>query len=129
MLGRICLSGRLTEVSPAIKQIVRDGVDYYQTVKDIIQGGETVLIDTDEIRSLRNPKGLIRLMRVRDDGRRAVCYCFKYGTAARTATFSVPGFRFVSQYGTGKAAVSENILQVDLGVRPLAAAVVLLEKE
>lgn len=129
MLGRICLSGRLTEVSPAIKQIVRDGVDYYQTVKDIIQCGETVLIDTDEIRSLRNPKGLIRLMRVRDDGRRAVCYCFKYGTAARTATFSVPGFRFVSQYGTGKAAVSENILQVELGARPLAATVVLLEKE
>lgn len=127
MLGRICLSGNLAGLSEEQKAIVKSGVEYYDTIKDVIRDGETVLIDTDEIRSLRHPKGTIRLMRKSADGKKLLCYALSYGTDARDAVFETGGYKLVSRYGNGEFSEGEN-LKIRLGGRRLNAAVACLKK-
>ena len=128
MLGRICLSGRLSDVSPEVFSVVKAGVDYYRTIKEIVKDGETILIDTDEIRSLRHPKGIVRLARRSGDGNRLLCYGFAYGETEREAVFPAKGYRLVSVYGNGRAACEKGEAKIFIGGKPLAAAVALLEK-
>ncbi len=128
MLGRICLSGRLSDVSPEVFSVVKAGVDYYRTIKEIVKDGETILIDTDEIRSLRHPKGIVRLARRSRDGNRLLCYAFAYGETEREAVFPAKGYRLVSVYGNGRAACEKGEAKIFIGGKPLSAAVALLEK-
>lgn len=129
MLGRICLSGNILTASEKILSIVRSGVEYYQTIKEIIRDGETVLIDTDEITSLRHPKGLVRLARKSADGDRLLCYAFSYNERERTVEFPSEEYRFVSSYGNVEIVERDGTVRISLGEKPLCAAIMLFEKE
>ena len=129
MLGRICLSGKLTEVSDEVRAIVKKGVAFYRNLVEIIRDGETTLIDTDEIKSLRHPCGVIRLMRKSADGKRVACYAMAYGDNARTAQFGARGYRIECGYGNAPYTVENGTLNVKLGKKHLSAAVVILKED
>ena len=129
MLGRICLSGKLAEVSPEVYKIVKRGVQFYDGLKEIIRDGETTLIDTDEIKSLRHPEGVIRLARRSADGEAVACYAMAYGGGNRTAQFEVEGFEIVSYYGNAACGLQNGRFCVELGEKPLSACVAVLRKK
>lgn len=129
MLGRICLSGKLTEVSDEVRAIVKEGVAFYRNLVEIIRDGETTLIDTDEIKSLRHPCGVIRLMRRSADKKRVACYAMAYGDNARTAQFEAGGYRIERGYGNAPYIIKDGTLNVELGGKHLSAAVVILKED
>lgn len=129
MLGRICLSGKLAEVSPEVYKIVKRGVQFYDGLKEIIRDGETTLIDTDEIKSLRHPEGVIRLARRSADGEAVACYAMAYGGGNRTAQFDAEGFEIVSYYGNAACGMQNGRFCVELGGKPLSACVAVLRKK
>lgn len=124
MLGRICISGRITQLSKETEQVVKDGVSYYEQIKDVIKDGDTTLIDTDEITSLEKPNGVIRLQRFSQSGDKMLCYAMCFGEAERVATFDVCGYKLQSYYGN--ATVSEG--KVAFGGKKLSAAVCVYKK-
>ena len=99
------------------------------TVKEIIRDGETTLIDTDEIKSLRHPEGVIRLARRSADGEAVACYAMAYGGGNRTAQFEVEGFEIVSYYGNAACGLQNGRFCVELGEKPLSACVAVLRKK
>ena len=56
MMGRICLSGDVTELSDGQRALIREGLDFYRAVKDIVAEGDIVKIDCD-IASYRSACG------------------------------------------------------------------------
>ena len=129
MLGRICLSGRLEDVSKETFDVVKAGVRYYDNLKEIILDGETVLIDTDEITSLRHPKGVARLVRESADKKKLAYYAFGYNCDAREAAIPAKGYKLLSYYGNAEVAADGEQAKIILGGKPLSAAVMILEKE
>lgn len=129
MLGRICLSGKLAEVSSEVRSIVKEGVAFYKNLTEIIRDGETVLIDTDEIKSLRHPCGVIRLMRKSAGGKRVACYAMAYGENERTAQFEAEGYHIECGYGNASYGVENGMLNMKLGGKRLSAAVVILQED
>ena len=129
MLGRICISGHLEKISGQAMQIVKEGVSYYQNLKEVIKNGHTVLIDTSEIKSLRYPKGLCRLARLSEDEKTLVCYAFAYDCVEREVCFEVAeGYKLDSWYG--KVELSKNNPNAFiLGGKPLSAVVAIYTKK
>lgn len=119
MLGRICISGKAAELSAENFNIVKSGINYYQKIKDVIKSGETVLIDTDEITSLCNPNGVIRLLRKSKDGKKMLAYALCFGAENRVAEFNVAGYKLNSWFGNAKAEQGKVIF----GGKQLSAAV------
>lgn len=78
MLGRICISGQLLNVDKEILAILKEGVTFYESIKDVIKKGTTILIDTDEISSVLNPRGVCRLVRKSLDDNKIICYAFSF---------------------------------------------------
>ena len=88
-----------------------------------------MLIDTDEITSLRHPKGLVRLARKSANGDRLLCYAFSYSEGERTVEFPSEGYRFVSSYGNAEIIERDGTVKIVFGGKPLCAAIILFEKE
>lgn len=128
MLGRICLSGKLAEVSEEVYGIVKKGVEFYSELKDVIRDGETVLIDTDEIKSLRHPKGVIRLARKGKFTDKIICYAMAYGDEDRIAEFPASGYDDFICYGNAAVELKNGKLTVKLGGKRLSAAVAVLKR-
>lgn len=124
MLGRICISGKIAELSDGIENIIKSGIAFYQGIKDVIKDGDTVLIDTDEITSLENPCGIIKLQRISTDGSKMLTYAMCYGNEKRIAEFNTQGYKLYAYYGN--AEVTES--RVSFGGKQLSAAVCVYTK-
>lgn len=125
MLGRVCISGKIAELTNEVENIIKSGIAFYQGIKDVIKDGDTVLIDTDEITSLENPCGVIRLQRLSADGTKMLTYAMCFGDEKRVAEFDTKGFKLYAYYGN--AEVSEG--RVSFGGKKLSAAVCVYIKE
>ena len=77
------------------------------------------MIDTDEIASLCNPRGVIRLVRVSEDGEKMLVYAMCFGEENRACEFDVSGYKLNSYYGN--ATVEQG--KVIFGGKKLSAAV------
>lgn len=128
MLGRVCLAGNITQIDEDKYAVVKRGTEFYSQLKGIIKDGETTLIDTDEIKSLLNPKGVVRLMRKSSDGSQLICYAFCFG-GERTVEFDVDGYMLYNYYGNVQPKISRgNKLTAQFGNKRLSAFVALLNK-
>lgn len=129
MIGRICLSGHLEKIHPDMIKIVKDGINYYQNLKEIIKSGETILIDTSEIKSLRNPKGVCKLVRKSADSNQIVCYAFAYDCNEREIFFSESqGYELTSFFGNVKTSATNDKAFI-LGGKRLSAVVAIYTKK
>ena len=107
MLGRICLAGQLTKVSDEYLTVVKEGVDFYENIKEVIKSGNTTLIDTDEITSILNPHGIIRL--VREYNNQKLCYVFAFDKTDRTVSFESEGYKLMHSFGNAIIEEDGNI--------------------
>ena len=122
MLGRICLAGQLTKVSDEYLSIVKEAVDFYENIKEVIKSGNTTLIDTDEVTSVLNPHGIIRL--VREFNNQKLCYVFAFDKTDRTVSFESEGYRLTHSFGNAIIEEDGNI-KFD---KDFSCAVLLYEK-
>lgn len=68
MLGRMCLSGHVTELDEGQWAMIQAGMDFYKKVSPVIKAGESQRYGT-EIVSYRHPKGWQALLREGEDGK------------------------------------------------------------
>ncbi len=108
MLGRICLAGQLTNVSEEYLAVVKEGIDFYENIKDVVKLGETVLIDTDSVSSILNPHGIVKLVRVYQN--KKVCYVFSFDKTSDIISFKEDGYILQNHFGNAKIDSNENII-------------------
>ena len=77
MMGRICLSGDVLALSSEKKKLVKEGLAFYEGVKEIVRLGDIVDIDCD-IEYYRAPKG--RQIYVKELGNRrlVILHCMEF---------------------------------------------------
>ena len=56
MIGRICLSGDVLNLTPEKTRLIREGLEFYASVKDVVRRGDIVSIDCN-VEYYRAPKG------------------------------------------------------------------------
>lgn len=66
-LGRMCISGDVTELSPEQWTVLEEGMDFYRKIAPIIKEGQSYRYGP-AIRSLRHPEGWQALVRVGTNG-------------------------------------------------------------
>ena len=90
--------------------------------KEVIKSGNTTLIDTDEVTSVLNPHGIIRL--VREFNNQKLCYVFAFDKTDRTVSFESEGYRLTHSFGNAIIEEDGNI-KFD---KDFSCAVLLYEK-
>ena len=105
MMGRICLSG---EIKKEKKELIKAGLDFYHSVKDVVRRGDIVDIDCN-VEYYRAPQG--RQIYVKEYGnRRLVIVHFLEGETR--AVVPVVGYRLVSSFTDLKFKVTETHLRI-----------------
>lgn len=129
MLGRPCLSGNLLACSENVKQLIKDGTAFYQTIKGIIKNGKTICIDCEKVTSLCNIHSAFSLTRLSSDEQYALFYAFRaYGNEEMIMGTLPAQYEVVSQYGRGTAITCGNGVIVYPTKTDVFATVVLLKK-
>ncbi len=129
MLGRMCISGNLSDKSEAVLETVRGGVEFYDRIKDVIRDGETIGIGQKGITYLRELHGVQTLTRLSKDERRMLWYCFIVGRPGETVTETIPrGYRPVSVYGNAEVFLENVQISAVAAEADMVGCVVLLEK-
>jgi alpha-galactosidase len=87
-LGRMCISGEIFELSDSQMNLLRRAMAFYLSAASIIKHGRSTLRDSG-ISNRRHSQGWQTVMRVADDGRRALLtvHCF---AAGQPLSLSVP---------------------------------------
>lgn len=78
MLGRVCLSGKLSTKPPETIRELKAATAYYESITDILANGRTTVI-YDEVRSYLRPKGNVYLIRESLDKTEKLLYAFSIG--------------------------------------------------
>lgn len=129
MLGRMCLSGNLAGCSDSIKQLIKEGTAFYETIKGIIKDGKTISIDCGSVTSLCNIHSAFSLTRLSSDEQYALFYAFRVNGKENEIIGNLPDeYEVVSQYGRGNVATCGNKVIVYPTDTDAFATVVLLKK-
>lgn len=67
-LGRMCISGDVTELSPVQWEMIDKGMEFYRLIAPIIKEGQTYLYGQRN-KSDRHPRGWQAVVRMQEDGR------------------------------------------------------------
>ena len=112
MLGRICFAGKLDEISKEALEVALEGKHFYDRIKYIIRDGATILIDTDQITSLNNPHGAIRLIRESLGQTELLCYAFNFGEDVTETSFEIDNktYQLVDTFGNAKADENGHVI-------------------
>lgn len=113
MLGRMCLSGDLEELSDAQKELVKEGCRFYEKIKFMLKEGITKKIDTAGVTSLRFPHAAFSLTRISKDGAYALLYAFRLNGKEKSVDFDLPDcYAVEDMFGSGKVERAKNKLSV-----------------
>ena len=77
------------------------------TTGGFLKSGNTTLIDTDEVTSVLNPHGIIRL--VREFNNQKLCYVFAFDKTDRTVSFESEGYKLTHSFGNAIIEEDGNI--------------------
>jgi hypothetical protein len=129
MLGRLCLSGKISALEPNIISLIKKGCDFYKDIKHVIKDGDTIDINTSKVTSLRNIHNAFSLTRVSKDGEYALFYAFRVNGKEKAIEGVLPDNYAVDKiYGNGKVKVKGKKIVVKPTKTNTFATVVLLKK-
>lgn len=128
MLGRMCISGDVTNLTAAQWKVMDDGIAFYKAVAPIIRDGETVWFGEPSL-SYRNPTGWQGIVRSTEEETLCVYHRFDNASTA-DMTVQVPnGFEIKSVYTVnGNVTQDGNQLTWHCGDNMCACAVHLQKK-
>lgn len=111
MLGRICLSGDLSNLPIQMKDLIKEGVNFYADIKDIIKKGETVEI-YDEGKDLNYLDGKqFHLIRTYEN--KAILYYFGIKCKGKKHKVDLKGYKVVKSYGSAKVKGNFTFIPVN----------------
>lgn len=111
MIGRICLSGDVLRLTPEKKALIREGLDFYAAVKDIVRYGDVVKIE-NTVEYYREPVGY-QIFQKEYAGRRLTIVHRLKGVAP--VYINTAGYRLVRAYTRTLYEASEGIITVGGG--------------
>lgn len=76
LLGRLCLSGDVTELSGAQRETIKKGVAFYKKAVPFIKNGKSVIIN-ERGNSDRHPEGVQTVIRRNEEGALVVIHAFE----------------------------------------------------
>lgn len=130
MLGRVCLSGKIFDREEKILGAIREGLAFYEEIKEIVRDGETVKIASEGITGYRNIHGAETLDRVSADGRKMLRYLFMIGTPNAVKQEELPeGFILKKKFGNVELRERRGGLVATAANSSMAGVVMLLEKK
>lgn len=97
-LGRICLSGDITELSDFQWKAVDEGIGFYRKVKDIIKSGDSRRFGKSVL-SYRDPKGEQAVLRYSDDGTEALLVVHGFEMAREISIETEERYEIIARYG------------------------------
>ncbi|MBC9707366.1 MAG: alpha-galactosidase, partial [Enterococcus sp.] len=97
-LGRICLSGDITELSDFQWKAVDEGIGFYRKVKDIIKSGNSRRFGKSVL-SYRDPKGEQAVLRYSDDGTEALLVVHGFEMAREISIETEERYEIIARYG------------------------------
>jgi alpha-galactosidase len=129
LLGRMCLSGDVLELSDEQSAVVSRGISFYRAAAAVIKNGISHRFGTT-IASYRSPEGWQAVRRTSDDGAQILVVAHRFGAAERSSMGipMPPGTYQVSDvFSHREVAVelTEGLLTVDLD-EPFSGAALLL---
>ena len=96
LLGRMCISGDIYELSEAQWACIEEGMDFYRKAAPIIKDGKTILIDC-ATESYLNPTG--EQLVIRKLGNRYLAIAHRFGESKAVETEFLEGATVLATYG------------------------------
>ena len=102
MLGRMCLSGAITALSPEQWSIVERAMDFYEHIKGVIKKGTSAFWPCHSL-SRRHLRGGLVLRRCSHDGNAAILYFFVFDEPPAELVAELPSgdWRLADYFGEG----------------------------
>ena len=110
MFGRICVSGDVHEINEAQKAKIKEGVEFYNAVKDVVRGGNISAFFCD-VRYFREPKGCQIYQKTAPDGRRMLVLVHCFERPYERLECDVSGYKLAAAYTTLDFEVSGGSLR------------------
>ena len=108
MMGRICLSGDIDRLNEGQLALVKEGLDFYKSVKDIVRYGDIKRIDCN-ITSFRDPLGRQIYIKEYEDKLLVIVHFLEDES---TVEIPVAGFALTSAYTDLKYRIKKGVLSV-----------------
>lgn len=99
MFGRTCLSGDVHLIDSAQKAKIKEGLDFYNAVKDIVRSGD-ICGSVTTVKYYRDPKGCQIYKKRSRDGRRLLVLAHFFERPHELFECSVEGFKLAAAYTT-----------------------------
>ena len=124
-LGRVCLSGDVTKLAPWQKAIVKQAMDFYKKLENVILNGRTKIYG-NRSNSMRYPEGVQVVVRKTENEILVLYHAFEKDL--QDITVEIPtGFAVKDSFFADQIAVSDGKAEIK-NVRPFTSGAVLLEK-
>ncbi len=109
MLGRICLSGDILDLSPQQWELIRNGLEFYRKIVPVLKDGDSVFLP-QSTPSRSCPAGGQLLVRVSRDGGSMVLYFHVFADPPELMEYPLPpgGWRVKAQFQAEKTGVLER---------------------
>lgn len=127
MFGRVCLSGDVHLIDGAQKAKIREGIDFYNAVKDVVRSGY-IAESFCNVRYFRDPKGCQIYKKVSENGRRMLVLAHFFERPHERFGCDVSGYKLAAAYTT----LDYEVKNGSLSFRPAGeyqAGAFLFEKE
>ena len=124
-LGRVCLSGDIDKAPEWQCELIKDAMDFYKNLENIIENGRTKLYG-NRSNSMRYPTGIQAIARKTEDEMMVVYHAFD-GDIIDLEIDIPDGFKLADSFNADKFIVSDSKVKI-IDAKPLTAGAVLLRK-
>lgn len=108
-LGRLCLSGDVTDLSQNQTEAIKDGIAFYRKAADFIKSGKSRILQNMK-KSHRHPEGYQAVIRENENGALLVIHTFK--NAPSKISIPVGDYKIADTYPEICAKISKNTVTV-----------------
>lgn len=127
MFGRVCLSGDVHLIDSAQKAKIKEGLDFYNAVKDVVRSGDIAEFFCN-VRYFRDPKGCQIYKKVSQNGGRMLVLAHFFERPHERFECDVSGYKLAAAYTTFDYEAKGGVLVFRPAGEYLAGAF-LFEKE
>lgn len=109
MFGRVCLSGDVHLIDSARKAKIKEGIDFYNAVKDVVRAGDICGFE-NTVKYYRNPKGCQIYKKASADRKRLLVLAHFFERPYELCECLVEGYKLAASYTTLDFEVKNGVL-------------------
>lgn len=111
MFGRICISGDVHKIDAAQKAKIKEGIDFYNAVKDVVRSGKIAECFCN-VRYFRQPKGCQIYKKVSQNANRMLILAHFFERPHERFDVEVCGYKLAAAYTTIDFDVTGDLLRL-----------------